>query len=80
MMEFVLGMITMYLIVGILLCIPAKHGGIELFDGWVVTILCLPEIVIFGIVRFVWVKVIHAGKKPIYKRENGKMVTRWVKK
>lgn len=78
--EFLLGMLVMYLIVGILLCIPAKHGGIEIFGGWLVTLLCMPEIVIFGIIRFIWVKVIHMGKKPVRKRQNGKVVTHWVKK
>lgn len=79
-MEFLLGMLTMYLIVGILLCLPVKYGGIELFDSWLTTVLCLPEIIICGVIRFVWVDVIHRGYKQMYKRENGKTVSYWVKK
>ena len=71
-MEFLLGMLTMYLIVGLMLCLPTKYGGSEFFDGWVIIVLCLPEIIIFGIVRFVWVKVIHRGQKQMCKREKRK--------
>lgn len=79
-MEFLLGMLIMYLIVGLLLCLPLKYGGIELFDGWLSTVLCLPEVIVVGIWRFIWVKVIHRDQKQVYKRVNGKKVSYWVKK
>lgn len=80
-MEFLFGMLTMYLIVGLLLCLSDEYGGgVELFDGWVTTALCLPEIIIFRGARFIWIKIIHRGQKQIWKRENGKMVSYWVEK
>jgi hypothetical protein len=63
----------------LLLLLDGK-GGIELFDGWLVNILCLRELIVAIIAQFVWIKIIHRGQKQVAKRENGKMVTYWVKK
>lgn len=80
MAMFLLGMLTMYLIIGLLLLLLDGKGGIELFDGWLVNILCLPEMIIGMFVLFIYENIVHKGQKKMAKRENGKMVTYWVKK
>lgn len=77
MQMFILGMITMYLIIGFVLVLCDGIGGIELFNGFLVNIICLPGIVFIKIVRFVNKKIIHRGMKQVWSREKG---FHWVKK
>ena len=74
---FLFGMLTMYLIIGLMLVICDGKGGVELFDGWLVALICLPEVIVFGIIRFINVKIIHRGMKLVWNSQKG---NHWVKK
>lgn len=78
MRMFLLGTLTIYLITGLLLAVfdGRCKSGIELFDGWLTWVICLPILLITRTIDFIWVKVIHYGKKRVHSIEKG---TYWVK-
>ncbi len=59
----------MYLIIGLLLVLCDGKGGVQLFDGWIITLICLPKVIVIGLIRFINAKIIHRGMKLVWSRE-----------
>lgn len=71
MMMFVIGMLVMWFILGGLVtlndCFPL-NGGIELFDGWLSIIVCLPWLIIICPILIIKKETLKFYKKNIKKR------------